>query len=115
MRWEVTFTFEINGKSYEISTTVYADNAIEAIKKGRDRYHPAVLDDVHAVAVEISAGGKRKGAGAKAGSKRVASPRTVKKQIKWTAEEWAKIEQGARDAGQNVTDYQRSKLLKGET
>lgn len=115
MRWEVAFTFEIAGQSRKISTTVYADNDIEAIRRGRDRYHPGVMDDVPAVAVEISAGGKRKGAGAKAGSKRVASPRTVKKQIKWTKEEWAQIEKWAEDAGQNVTDYQRAKLLRGQT
>lgn len=59
-------------------------------------------------------GGKRPGTGNKAGSIRVAEPRTVRKGLRWTVAEWQLICLRAKAVGLSVSDYQRNKILKGD-
>lgn len=55
-------------------------------------------------------GGTRKGAGRKIGSAKE-TPRNTVKQIRWTADEWQKVELAAQMAAQTPSEFIRSATL----
>jgi len=55
-------------------------------------------------------GGKRSGAGRKPGSAKE-SPRVTVKQIRWTADEWQKVESAAQTAAQTPSEFIRAATL----
>ncbi len=55
-------------------------------------------------------GGIRQGAGRKPGSAKLDHRGTVK-QVRWTAEEWQKVESAARSASQTPSEFVRSATL----
>jgi len=55
-------------------------------------------------------GGTRKGAGRKTGSAKE-TPRNIVKQVRWTAEEWQKVESAAQTAAQTPSEFVRSATL----
>lgn len=109
MKFDVTFKFE----NCTPTVTVEADTWMQAIAKARARDYPPVPDDVPATAEYAGPGGKREGSGVKKGSIRTSDPRNIKKQIRWTAEEWKSIEDAAETAGISVALYQRNMILMG--
>jgi len=55
-------------------------------------------------------GGKRKGAGRPFGSK-IENPRAVIRQIRWTADEWRRVEALAMAEGLRPSEFIRQKVL----
>lgn len=56
-------------------------------------------------------GGKREGAGRPLGSTSRKATRSVVKQIRWTAEEWAKVERKASAANLTPSEWIRAQCL----
>lgn len=55
-------------------------------------------------------GGTRKGAGRKPGSAKETT-RNIVKQVRWTAEEWQKVESAAQSAAQTPSEFVRAATL----
>ena len=109
MKFDVTFYFE----NCTPTVTVDVEHENEAIGKARLRDYPPVADDIPATCVYSGSGGKRKGAGVKNGSIRTKNPRTGKKQICLSVEEWSQIKEKAESDSINVAAYMRSMGLNG--
>ena len=107
-QFDVVFNF----RHGDVHVDIEAEDGDQAIAKARSRDYPPVPDFIEATATYSGRGGKREGSGGKAGAKRVAEPRTVKKQICWTEKEWSKIEEGAKNAGVDVASFQRKLIIR---
>ncbi len=106
-KFKITFYF----KTCSATVVVMADSEEEAIFTARDRQFPPVPDDIKTVAVYAGSGGSRPGTGNKKGSTRTDDPRTVKKQICWTVNEWKQITDAAKVTGLDLATYQRDLIL----
>lgn len=56
---------------------------------------------------------KKRGAGRPPGSTSNRPTRDIRKQLRWTPQEWHSIESAAQKSGKTVVKWQRDKLLKG--
>jgi hypothetical protein len=108
-RYEVTFHFDSCGP---IPVLVEADDVVsaEAAARCKEVGNP-VPDIIRASVVEVKHGGARHGSGNKQRRKLVKESRSVKKQIRWTKNEWSQVEEQAKKAGMRVSAYQRLKIL----
>ncbi len=108
-RYNITFKFP----TYELVVSTTADTPVEAIviARAQEQVDP-VVRAIAQIDLGLQRGGARPGAG-NPGGPRTDNPRTVIKQIRWTVEEWERIEAAARVTGQSVTDYQRGAMLVG--
>jgi len=60
----------------------------------------------------MSKGGVRiPGPGKTLGRNKSPNPRVIRKQIRWTREEWPLVQEGAIKAGKEIYDFQREVIL----
>ena len=71
-------------------------------------------EHIAATVKQVEHGGAREGSGNRKRRKLVAEPRTIKKQIRWTAAEWQQIKSEAARLGMTAANYQRMRILTHE-